>query len=117
MKATQSRITMSRKASFLMCFLLLTALLSGCSENKSAADTNSPIPEKTAPDLSNENAENEETEMDHVENSTDQNQQQQVIYLWEEGNVPATTEYTPYSAKTLDIPSIQSFKYLYPAQW
>jgi hypothetical protein len=85
---------MGRKATFLICFLFLTALPSGCSENNSVAVTNSPTPEETAHAPSNENAEQGETEMVPVEKSTDQNQQQQVIYLWDEGNVPTTTEYT-----------------------
>ena len=116
MKATERRITIGRKATFLMCFLLLTALLSGCSENKSAADTNSPIPGKTSPALSNENAEKEETEMDHVENNTDQNQQQQVIYLWDEGNVPTTTEYTENNSGYFDPPDFRPNMVYFPAK-
>ena len=74
MKAAERKITMGRKATFLMCFLLLTALLAGCSENKSAAVTNSPTPEEIAHAPSNENAKQGETEMVPVEKSTDQNQ-------------------------------------------
>jgi len=116
MKATERRITIGRKATLLMCFLLLTVLLSGCSENKSTADTNSPIPGKTAPALSNENAEIEETEMDHVENNTDQNQQQQVIYLWDEGNVPTTIEYTENNSGYFDPPDFRPNMVYFPAK-
>jgi hypothetical protein len=63
MKAAERRITIGRKATLLMSFLLLTALLSGCSENNSVAVTNSPTPEETAHAPSNENAEQGETEM------------------------------------------------------
>jgi acetyl esterase/lipase len=116
MKAAERRITMSRKATFLMCFLLLTALLSGCSENKSAAVTNSPIPEETAPTPSNENAEQGETEMVPGEKSTDPNQQQQVIYLWDEGNVPTTTEYTENNSGYFDPPDFRPNMVYFPAK-
>jgi len=54
--------------------------------------------------------------MDHVENNTDQNQQQQVIYLWDEGNVPTTTEYTENNSGYFDPPDFRPHMVYFPAK-
>jgi len=54
--------------------------------------------------------------MDHVENSIDQNQQQQVIYLWEEGNVPITIEYTENNSGYFDPPDFRPNMAYFPAK-
>lgn len=107
---------MIRKTTLLKCFLLLTALLSGCSANKLATVTNLPIPEETAPALSTENAEQGKTPMVPVEKDINQNWQQQVIYLWDEGNVPTTIEYTQKNSGYLDPPDFRPNMVYFPVK-
>jgi len=110
---------MSRKSTLLKRFLLLMALLPGCSANASPTPaptvTNMPMPTKTAPALSNENVEQEKIKMVPTEQNRDQNQQR-VIYLWNEGNVPTTTEYKVNNSGYFDPPNFRPNMVYFPAK-
>ena len=84
------------------CLLLVITFLSGCSSNNPTSAGNSSAPEETAPASSIETITPEKSKEANVDD-TEIDLQEQVIYLWEEGNIPATTIY-PENGDYFDPP-------------
>ncbi len=103
------------KYKLLIHFLLVPALLSGCSENGKVSETGTPPATEINATPSRENGALDQNIERGVE-MTDVGSQQKPIYLWEKGNIPTTTAYTENTdSKYADPPGFRPHMVYFPA--
>jgi enterochelin esterase-like enzyme/acetyl esterase/lipase len=104
---------MKLKITLLMFLFILTSFLTVHTENAAAADRNTPIQTVSPPVQNGDNAEQ------NGENAVRNNEKaplQEVTYLWNEGTMPAVTEYPENSSRYSDPPDFRPNMVYYPAK-
>ncbi|MEA4846037.1 MAG: alpha/beta hydrolase [Clostridiaceae bacterium] len=100
----------------MLCFFLAVTLLSGCSETGAVMETGS-LPEA---EISSSQVNGNSALDQNVESGvkmTEAGAQQELIYLWEEGNIPKVTEYTANdNNQYADPPDFRPNMVVYPAK-
>jgi acetyl esterase/lipase len=107
---------MFRKMNKLLFFLLVLTLLSGCSGTGAVPATVIPTATAISASQNNENSapnQNIESDID----MTDAGLQQNLIYLWEKGNIPTTTVYSENTnSQYFDPPDFRPTMAYFPAR-
>jgi acetyl esterase/lipase len=107
---------MRGKIDLLLSFLLAVVILSGCSENGVVSETGKPPVAEINATQSNKNSaldQNVERGIDMTEAGS----RQELIYLWEKGNIPTTTVYAENTnSQYFDPPDFRPNMVYFPAK-
>ncbi len=107
---------MYRKTDLWLYFLLVLILLSGCLGKGAVPATVTPTAAKISSSQSNENSTLDQN-VENGGNMTETGSQQKLIYLWKEGNIPTTTEYTENTnSQYFDPPDFRPNMVYFPAK-